>query len=378
MERHTILKNFYFKVIRYIIGCFFIFYSSIVYCQKDSLNNTDSSKVWYKKISILPSLYTVPEMGVVVGIDYFKDFRLDSTEYTRVSNIGTSLFYSLRNFAGIQLYFNIYSKKNKWFYNTNSIFQNSIDYWFSQDTSINDQKEIFKTKKIDFPLIILRKIKNNYFLGVKSDYSYYNVYDRLNLNSESHFYDLSKQTTKNIIGLGLNCKYDSRNSIFFPKKGFFVDFLIMKYNSLENKSQNFNLVQFNTTKYVTIRKKLIVGFNNQLEFEKGDAPFYKFLKLGGVYHLRGFHSNKYIGLNRYLFQFEIKYPLPFFDSYLTSFFGISNVTSKFFNLFSEAPHYSYGMGYNIPITKNGQILRFDFASGDSNNFGFYIGLGSVF
>jgi hypothetical protein len=36
------------------------------------------------------------------------------------------------------------------------------------------------------------------------------------------------------------------------------------------------------------------------------------------------------------------------------------------------------MGYNIPITKNGQILRFDFAFGDSNNFGFYVGLGSVF
>ena len=110
----------------------------------------------------------------------------------------------------------------------------------------------------------------------------------------------------------------------------------------------------------------------------GEVPFYKQLKLGGVYHLRGFHSNKYIGLNRYLFQFELKYPLSFFDSYVTSFFGISSISTKIENLFNEIPHYSYGVGYNIPITKNGQILRFDFTYGDSKNFGFYIGLGSVF
>jgi hemolysin activation/secretion protein len=139
----------------------------------------------------------------------------------------------------------------------------------------------------------------------------------------------------------------------------------------------FQHVNLQFTKYYSI-SSVIIGFNAQFEKQLGVAPYYKMPKIGGSSKLRGFHENRYLGTDVLLIQTESKIPTRVYKTFVTFFCGTGLVGDNKIHLFENGLLTAFGSGFNIPVSKDNQIIRIDYAL---NNFGessVYLGFGSTF
>lgn len=323
-----------------------------------------------------PIVYYTPETKFAFGASGFTSFNFKKdtigASQSRVSFIGIytqnkqMLFYAPFNLLFKNREYQTYGELG--YYNFNYLF-----YGIGNSSSFNT--ELYYLKYPRLRIAFLKKIRPNFFVGVKY------LYDNVSLFN----LDTSGLLIKhNIIGSrggvlsagGLTTIYDSRDNINFPNKGIYLDISIVSGDKIIGSNFNYTKATVDFSKFINLKKN-IFAFNFYSVYTLGSVPFYQMGVLGGVNRMRGFYEGRYRDNQLILLQAE--YRRIVYKHFGVALFGNAGQVANQWQMFNLVnTHYTYGAGLRFVLDKKQKInLRVDVAIG-KNKILPYFTIGEAF
>jgi outer membrane protein assembly factor BamA len=179
-----------------------------------------------------------------------------------------------------------------------------------------------------------------------------------------------------VSGIGPSLQIDSRDKIFFPREGQFIEASIIFNAPTLGSDFSFTKLTFNGSQYFSISPKSVLAVNAYLEFNLGETPFSQMALLGGR-RLRGYYEGRYRDKNVIVGQGEWRFPI--WRRFKGTIFGGVGVVAERADVFSaKYLRPAVGAGLRYLALKEQQIhVRFDLAWGQ-NSSGFYLTIGEAF
>jgi len=171
-------------------------------------------------------------------------------------------------------------------------------------------------------------------------------------------------------GLGALFRYDSRDNIFYPSDGYFIELSATYYWKGFGGDYNFEEYLLNVRKYWRVAEKSIFAAEFYYNSVYGGAPFYSYPKLGGAKRMRGYYEGRFRDRRYLAAQSEIRYRL-FKRIFGIAFVGAGDVvpSEREFSLRTFKLSYGFGVRYRLS-EKEKMNIRCDVGFG-KNDFGIY-------
>lgn len=171
---------------------------------------------------------------------------------------------------------------------------------------------------------------------------------------------------------GILAQFDTRDNIFTPNKGCFIDADYRINADFTGSDYEFQNFEFTVLQYFQSTKKLISGFKFDMILQNGDAPFYAKPSIA----LRGVPAARYQGNSTYLVETEQRY--DFILRWSGVLFGGLAKAIDNDELFTNAQLvYNYGTGFRYLIARKFQIRTGIDVAWSNQDFGYYIVFGSA-
>ena len=338
---------------------------------------TDSIPPKRSRLIGLPIVFLSPETSWGFGVAGVYTFKLpEESDISRPSQIQLGAAYTLEDQILFYLPFQVFYKDRKYnFYGELGYYRYNY-FYFGNGNSFEDYDgELFGVTFPRVRLNALYQIRPNTYLGLRywmDDYDITEVEEMSVLDTEN----ITGQDGGFLSGLGLLAQYDNRDHIFYPRKGWFAEGVILQNGSYLGSPFNFTKVSLDVSKYISIRRT-ILALNAYWEWNEGDIPFNQLALLGGTKRLRGFYEGRFRDEKLALFQSEWRFPL-FWRLGAVVFGGLGWVAPEINELQLRHTRYTVGAGLRILIQKQDQInVRIDFGLGP-NTTGVYITVGEAF
>ncbi len=234
------------------------------------------------------------------------------------------------------------------------------------------QKYSFNFRTLMIYSTLLYEIRNSgLYTGINYSYMHNTLshdFSNVNLPDFISFKDL-KHTISTI---GLVVKYDKRDNVFTPNRGFILNTNFNMNDSWTGSDYTFQSLENVFFYYIQPAIKWVSGFRFETQFHFGDAPFY--LKPAIV--LRGVPRVKYQGNESYVIETEQRYDIvPRWS--IVGFGGLAKAPDKKESFTDAELVYNYGTGFRYLIAR-----KFDLRTGidiaaSNDDFGWYIVFGSA-
>ena len=183
-------------------------------------------------------------------------------------------------------------------------------------------------------------------------------------------------------GGGLGLFYDSRDQLFFPRRGVVADLTGLLRNRARasdptGQSTTFDRYSADVSSYHTLSTHTVLAFNYFASFTAGTAPFNAMSLLGGTKRMRGYYEGRFRDKNAALVQAELR-----FDVYKrlgAAVFGAVGVLGDDNRLLrTDDPKGAYGAGLRFTVNRRDHInIRVDYGLGN-NSSGLYVTVGEAF
>ena len=329
---------------------------------------------------VIPALFKTPETGWAYGVSSSANFKTSFKDdsLTRISTITALGIFSQKeqNIQAIDA--TIYFPKEKHILYTqisHSYFPDN--FWGIGTHTSHTNIERYAFEQLIVTPHIKRKILNHLFLGLLADYQ--NIlkiqYIKGGVMDQTSFDGKFNYT---IIGLGLTASYDTRNSTFWPTKGFFAQTQYTHYNKSITSDYNFNKWTAEVRLFKKTFKKQIIATQLYHYLSIGETPFRSMASLGGAGNLRGFYQGRFRDKSMYSVILEYRAYL-FWRISACVFTGIGDVYDHPKNLNTSTIKKSIGGGLRLCILEKENLnLRFDYGYSDVYNKGFYFTIGECF
>ncbi|GAC1494544.1 MAG: hypothetical protein NVS1B13_24910 [Flavisolibacter sp.] len=353
---------------------------------KDDINvKKDPKKVF---ISLVPAAGYSLSSGFAGLISGNAAFYMGKSKDQNISSIYTSASYSTLKQKIFNIGSNIWTKDNKY---------NLVGEWryllYQQPTyGLGTQTSEKKANTLIYSYIriyetILKKIKNDFFIGGGYNFDYhFNVIQLGNIDSSiSDFqkYGFNNKTISS--GLNFTILFDNRRNSINPTNGFYGN-LIYRYNSnIMGSDQNWHSLSLDIRKYF----KLSPASNNVLAFWslswltlKGTPPYLDLPSTGWDSQGntgRGYVQSRYRGKDMLYLESEYRFAVTsngllggvlFVNA--QSFLGYPN--NQFQNIVPGV-----GTGIRIKLNKHSNTnVCLDYGWGVNGSRGWFVNLGEVF
>lgn len=164
--------------------------------------------------------------------------------------------------------------------------------------------------------------------------------------------------------------YDSRNNIFTPTKGFFIELSGTYSDDWMGGDGLYGRLSAKLIGYLPANERLVVGFRHESTFTFGDVPFYA----RPIVVLRGAPVMKYQNKNTMVMELEANWNV-YRRWYLLGFTGIGNAFSDFESFEDGKSVSSVGTGFRYLLARKfGAQMGMDFAK-SPEDFAVYIVFG---
>jgi len=296
----------------------------------------ENSKKRKSQITPLPAISYAPETGATIGIlgDYYFDLANGDTTVSR-SRIRLLATVTTKRQSVLETSWELYSPKDNYrtfgeigfriFNDRNYGISNSLslvlEHFVEQDDGTYESELLnyqpFDVKRSWFEATFLKKIKPNFYAGPTIDFD--NVFAVKNDSSMIDGTGVSLGKVEGTrFGFGANLTYDTRNSRFYPTKGFFGQFNSLFYF---NKGANYNFNRFDVRYYTNVVKNHTFAARilsqNIFGAEATEIPIFGLARIGGRALVRGYYEGTYQHENSLTFQTEYRLPFTFLeDSFL--------------------------------------------------------------
>ncbi len=343
-----------------ILTLILVLFGAAIYGQTNTQGvKQDSIKNF--NLTALPVVFYLPETGLGFGGLGIATFRFkDEFETSRPSSAQLGVSYTTKNqllvFAPYEFYWDDEKCRivgelgfYKYFYNFYGV-------------GINSNDADFDTYDVTFPRFrfsILKEVLPNISLGVGYELD---IFSNLGI-TEGRILEASdligKEGGGTVSNIGVQAFYDSRDNIFYPTKGFFIQGSVFSAANFLGSSFSYSKFSLDNRFYKTIKGKHILAANLFIANNGEGTPFFNLNYLGSN-RTRGFNDRRYQDNAELSAVLEYRFPIS--GRFGGAVFGSTGtVASNFSDLFASKYRNAAGLGLRYIINKKDGIrIRVDY------------------
>jgi len=360
-----------------LILLFVIFAKAISFSQDTVLAQVDTNTYNPKNdfsISAFPLVFYLPETGLAFGGVGLTVFNIGEKKAWRKSQVQLGLAYTLKKqiliFAPYELYF-----KTKWKLNGEiGYYRYFYNYYGIGVTSKASDLETYDANYPRLLSTLSYRLNKAYSIGLQYRFDLFDIPRVDSLLAANNPTGINGGVLSTI---GISMTYDTRDDIFYPRKGAFVNFTAENSANYTFSTYTYSKIEINASYYQTIKGNHILASNFFSGFTKGDAPFYSYYYFSSSKRGRGFNDRRFMDKNMSILQVEYRFPIykRFRGVAFTSVGSVGNTYSK---SFTNRKLWSYGGGLRFQLSKKQMShIRLDIA-GSAEGVQFYITIGEAF
>jgi outer membrane protein assembly factor BamA len=339
--------------------------------QKDS-----TQKIFRNKsIIVLPVVFRLPETrwgGGIAGAASFS-FAKDSLG-SKPSQITFGTTFTQNKQILVFFPFKIFTHNDKYyFFSENGWYRFNYLYSGIGENRVPDEK--YDTDYFRVRLLAAKQVRKSTYVGLRLNFEDYKVTATLpGVELETGKINGSNQSRT--LGLGFSILKDTRDAVFYPRKGIFGEFFVVPSSKIFGANREFTKISLDIAHYNSLGPKTVFAKQLFSQFNIGDVPFNQLAYLGGQQRMRGIYEGYFRDKNAMILQTEIRqevwkmFGVAGFGS--AAFLGNENDLLRF-----KYPKFTYGLGLRI-ATKNHLNLRLDYALSPYASGSFYATVGEAF
>ena len=312
------------------------------------------------KLTALPVLFYLPETGLGYGALGIGTFRFkNETINSRPSSAQLAVSYTTKNQLLIFAPYELYWDDEKWRVVGELGFYKYFYNFYG--LGINSNEADFETYEVTFPRLrasVLNEVWANISVGIAYELDIF--YDLgVEENGILEATDLIGKDGGTVSNLGLLAFYDTRDDIFQPSKGFFVQAATFTSGSFTASSFSYSKFSLDSRYYTKLKGEHILATNLFFANNGKGTPFFDLNRLG-TNRTRGFNDRRYQDNAELSFVTEYRFPVS--GRFGGAFFGSTGtVAPDFGNLFSSRYRNAAGLGVRYTINKKDGIrIRIDY------------------
>ncbi len=334
--------------------------ATLLYSDNLELFKKDTTKNKRYKVIAIPLFFYVPETkfgGGAAGLVTFR-FKKDSIT-TRPSSVQFGVAFTQLKQTLIYLPFQLWLKNEAFnIFGEVGYYKYNFFFWGIGNKQAYNLQELYDVVFPRIKLNALKRIAPYTYAGVKYNFDDFRVtrVDSAGLLSKG---DIVGSNGGMVSSLGLVFKYDSRDNLFYPTKGYFVELSFQVDNKVIGSSFNNSRLFFDAATYFTTKFKHTLAVNAYSIVGDGVIPFNQMALLGGTKKMRGFYEGRYRDKNLLMFQTEYRAPL-FWRMGAVAFISVGDVSDKISNFKINEFKLAYGGGLRVLLDKKQKInVRLD-------------------
>ncbi len=319
-------------------------------------------------ILVAPILYYLPETRLAFGLAGNLVFRLGNTNgQDRPSTVSPIFVYTQNKQFKSQLSADIYFKQEDYHLIADLKFQRYPDKFFGIGSHMSkDAEEDFTSNTFALTLSFLKKIEQHMDIGIQYNFSKSKITDcepgKLLVKG-----DIPGSRGSLLSGISLLVNLDSRDNIFFPRRGEWFKFNAQFYHPLIGSKFEFETYRLDLRKYFPLFSSHVLAIQSVVQIQSGEVPFQHLSMIGGQYVMRGYYEGRYRDKNLMVLQTEYRLPL-FWRLGAVGFAAVGDVARRCRDFTLDNVKYSYGFGFRYLFNKaENMYVRFDVGFGKNSS-----------
>ena len=209
----------------------------------------DSAKPKKNSFFAVPIWGVSPETGWQLGMSLVYLYRNKNDSNTRPSLIRLNAQTTELDQYSIRPYIDLFTKNNKYNIKASYTFRKFNEYyWGIGNETPNSNKALYDFSQNRLQLRVTKQVFKGIYLGIQSEQ---NLTNGFNFKGDSLFE--KKEVVGNncsfTSGLGLVVSFDTRNQIYYPTKGHFVDITTLFNQAVFGSEFNFINLSIDALKY---------------------------------------------------------------------------------------------------------------------------------
>jgi len=328
-------------------------------------------------IIIIPVIYYTPETRLALGAGGVINYRFGNDKRnTRPSSLWLMAVYTTKNQIQLSLKPEIYLTKNAYILGAYLKYERFPRDFYGIGDNVGGDGESYTPENFGLHLSVKKQFFKSFYAGLQ--------------------YHVEKTTIQKVVtgglldsggyigreggvlsGLGFSLNWDTRDNIFFPRSGWFIQFAADFYNKAFGSDYHYSSTSLDLRTYIPVRAKDVLALQLCMRDMVGEVPFYELAMLGGSTMMRGNYSGKF--RDKALLAVQAEYRMPIWKWFGAAVFsGLGNVGPDLRDVTFNHLKHSFGGGIRIRLDKKeGTNLRFDYAWGNEST-GFYMTVQEAF
>ncbi|MCB0705691.1 MAG: BamA/TamA family outer membrane protein [Saprospiraceae bacterium] len=330
------------------------------------------------RLFALPLVFYGPETRLgfgaagVAAFDWKKSLPTD-----RPSQVQLGFAYTLNKQLLFYIPYQFFTPGEQWSFSGELGYYKYFFYYYGNGFSALDMPE--ETYNVNFPRLRFRslyQLKQQHFVGIQYWYD-----DFRNLEYRTGgILDVTQPIGVNggrVSGLGPVYLLDTRNNIFSPDKGSYIEVSTLINAPWLGSDFSFQKLILDARTYISKKPEQVLALQLYGEFTSGEPPFFQLAQLGGNKRLRGYIEGR-VRDNQYLMvQAEFRQHL-FWRIGMTAFVAYGGVAEKISALSPAQSVWAAGLGLRVLLLKEDRInVRFDAGFGKKTS-GYYLTVTEAF
>lgn len=364
---------------------------------RDTLLSHPEATRLTKRVDVLPAISYSPETKLTLGVIgyYYLDLAREDMA-TRISNINFLAVVTTAKQIAIETEWDLFTDGNKWRFRGQAFYNKYPDRNYGLGNSANTLiAEVdndlnvdtfnylrFNSDRILFAPAFLRKVKDNIYIGLRTDMEY--LFNEEITPREYYFLNEDSSTIQDLpvaglrSGAGVQFIFDTRTHVLNPIDGFFVEATSTLYTNWLGSDFKFSTHTIDLRKYINpvSNHTLALRMVQNWRFSEEGIPIRALSRVGGTRFIRGYFKGTY--QDYHLTAFELEYRLPFWSEEnvepnfwkmwkrlgVVVFGSASQVYGKESSFGFSRFHYTAGAGLRILFNRRSRAnLRIDYAFG---------------
>lgn len=341
------------------------------------VSGTEDRKQKKYETVIAPIPSRNPLLGWVLGVPVMVMYTpANADPQDQVWITGAFGFYTENDSWGAGLFQRSSFGGDKWRV-MGALFHADVNYDYYGIGSGGDDRSILLSQPTTLVMAeALRRIAPSLYVGLRAVYAETEV--RPDIPAELLPPWVSPEDLRidfTISTLNPRLQYDTRDSEFYPRNGYFIDADVAISRQDIGADADYEKYDASVNNYLPLGQSGVLASRVNVKYADNDAPFFVYPAFGMGADLRGYQTGTY--RDRFLIAAQAEYRHRFTPKIgAVAFAGVGSVAPDFAEWGTTLP--SVGVGFRWVIApKNNVGLRVDFARGRDESI-FYVGIGEAF
>lgn len=312
-------------------------------------NNPSTRRISFAGYPVI--LYS-PETSLIFGGGAAITIRKQNSDRkTRPDNIIFYAVYTLKNQIAVQFNPDFYFNDDKWQLKIKSGYQKFPDQFYGiGNKTMEDDAEDVTTEDVIIQPGLTRRIYKNLRLGVMYHFNHTSV-QKVETDGQLNSGLLPGSQGSLLSGIGPLIDWDSRDNIFYPAKGSWLQFYATIYRNWLGSEFEYESFTFDLRYFIEIQDRHILALQFMVRSMNGAIPFNH---LARVDLLRGIHTSRFREKN--LAATLVEYRFPIYKRFSGVLFtGMGDVMHHFTDFLLNDIKFSIGIGLRFAVLPNDKI-----------------------